>query len=486
MKSMTQVMQNLVKPYINNEDTKIGLRIDQLTASKIGFDGTPIGYSATKTQAAIEEADGKIDDETTAREELSDYVAKTGVKNIARSYAGYALGTNSGDPIYTNEVTTGILSLAEIEPNATYIISKTSSGDRFRVAGFNSNDINDSSIRGTEIWASPNASTVTTYEYTNTAGYKYLAISFNAVSSTTIDEVKPMVREKIFEDNTDYDPYAMVNSDLTGSALNEHENGAVNIAPNRATTPANPISGITYIVNSNKTVNASGTATGMSVLTVASGITFKKGVYRISGTPSGGNLNTGYAFYLQRNSDYSTIATDAANNGGIPDTFEITDETTLYNLNILVRSGYAISGTITFKPMITRADYPLSDYAHYVPYTMSNRELTDNVVVKDVTITPKTGVTIDYNGTHKIGNLVILNFRFLLDASFSVAQDVPIVTIDAPPLDAAILVPVATAWDGDVGGIITILKSNNTIKLATSGHFVAGRTYVVNATYVCA
>jgi hypothetical protein len=33
----------------------------------------------------------------------------------------------------------------------------------------------------------------------------------------------------------------------------------------------------------------------------------------------------------------------------------------------------------TFKPMITLADVPNSDYAHYVPYAKSNKELTEDV-----------------------------------------------------------------------------------------------------------
>lgn len=136
-----------------------------------------------------------------------------------------------------------------------------------------------------------------------------------------------------------------------------------------------------------------------------------------------------------------------------------------------------------FYPMIRLASDASTEYG---PFAMTNRELTDKVAVKNITITPETGVTIDYNGSHKIGNLAILNFRFILDASFTVVDDIPIVRIDTPPLDTAIITEASAAWDGAAGGIVTILKSNSIIKLAAVGNFVAGRTYVVNVAYVCA
>lgn len=275
--------------------------------------------------------------------------------------------------------------------------------------------------------------------------------------------------------NTNYEAADDVSSEIQTLTNNVDvliENGAVNKLPNNATTQT--ITGIQITVNADKsmTISGGGNSAAVDIFNDANnpiiisedckfscGATFTLSTCEIVATATD---NTTYSLKLS-----------AGNSITIPAGKNI-KKVTWYN-------NASYDETLTIYPMIADTDYT----GGYVPYAMTNRELTDNVVVKNVTITPETGVTIDYNGTHKIGNLVILNFRFILDAGFSVATDAPIATIDAPPLGTSILAPAAMAWDGEVGGLLGIM-TNNIIKLATSAHFVAGKSYVVNATYVCA
>ncbi|MBR2554209.1 MAG: hypothetical protein IKE94_05025, partial [Aeriscardovia sp.] len=238
------------------------------------------------------------------------------------------------------------------------------------------------------------------------------------------------------------------------------------------------LNNIVFNALSDGTVTASGTASATASTIASSSWVLKAGTYILSSNPLPAGTGKYTYISLVKKSDISTFAAAERTESTL---FTLSEDTEIFARVSCQGNGETFD--VVFKPMIRLA----SDlYTEYTEYAMTNRELTDNVVVKDVTITPETGVTIDYNGTHKIGNLVILNFRFILDASFSVAEDAPIATIDIPPLDNVILTSVNAAWDGAVGGIISILKATNIIKLAAVGNFVAGKSYVVNVAYVCA
>lgn len=251
--------------------------------------------------------------------------------------------------------------------------------------------------------------------------------------------------------------------------------GAHNLLPN--TVQNETVHGITFAVNPDGSINVSGTATSDITYYTSPFIILPDGEYILNGCPNGGSSST-YRLTMTSNNMNVSKGNDVGE--GIRFSFNKTNDVNLRPY-ILIKSGVTIDAI--FKPMVRLASDANSAYQ---PYAMTNRELTEKLVLNNVTITPETGVTIDYNGSHKIGNLVILNFRFLLDASFSVAEDAPIATIDTPPLDNVILSSVNAAWDGALGGIISILKSTNIIKLSAVGNFVAGKSYVVNLTYVCA
>lgn len=99
-----------------------------------------------------------------------------------------------------------------------------------------------------------------------------------------------------------------------------------------------------------------------------------KGTYIGSGCPSGGSASTYYVHF--RNQSTSTnLGYDYGE--GVEFTL---DSDTWIVVRASVRNGYTISDSIVFKPMITLATDVPSDYAHYVPYAMTNRELTEKLI----------------------------------------------------------------------------------------------------------
>lgn len=375
MKSMTQVMQNLVKPYIDGKDTQIGLRIDQLTASKIGFDGTPIGYSATKTQAAIEEADGKIEDEITARENADEDIIKT------------RMAYNVKNRLIFNGIVTGNTTATTWETKNSLGKVSLKTGDKI-VFVCTQDSALTSSTRNTLVISPPNADApqrifedgaiATDYHnaaglhiirYTATADGEYDFGLWTHTLSSAITYSKFMVcSEDDYDLVSDYEGASMTNVALTGSALNEHENGAVNLLVNELTAYSNTDISATV---SDGVVTFSGTASQDRWININdSHQSLKKGRYKLSGCPASGNANT-YTIYIAKAGTMSD--TFDTGDGAI---FDLANDTDGLWIGIRVKAGTNVNGVV-FKPMITRADYPFSDYAHYVPYAMSNRELTE-------------------------------------------------------------------------------------------------------------
>lgn len=187
----------------------------------------------------------------------------------------------------------------------------------------------------------------------------------------------PMIRLASDTDPT-YQPYAKTNTELTkddsGLIANAFANGAVNLGNNIATSQTITTGGanLTFVVNSNKEVTVNGTTgTALITLKVIDDFTGLSKV-KLSGCPSGGNATTyGLQIYdvtsgTYGNSDYGD---------GVVATL---DPTHTYEVILFVRTNQTISSKV-FKPMITVADMPNSDYNHYVPYAMSNKELTEKV-----------------------------------------------------------------------------------------------------------
>ena len=161
------------------------------------------------------------------------------------------------------------------------------------------------------------------------------------------------------------------------------KNGAYNLCPNNRETVIQD--GTQFTVNANKTITAivpaNPTTTNFYLFgsNALARITLPAGTYKFVGCPSGGNG----AYYIQGFGDH-----DYTTGAGILDTgsgFEFTlTQTNNLNFFISIRNTFTSGGTVTFKPMIT-TDLNAT-YDDYVPYAMTNRQLTEKFSTNDFSV----------------------------------------------------------------------------------------------------
>ena len=190
-----------------------------------------------------------------------------------------------------------------------------------------------------------------------------------------------MLRLASIEDDT-YVPYIPDNTELVSYADN-NVLGAKNLLPfdlssikayNTGGTWNDNVytrNGITYTVNSDGSVDVStgqGTSSANTAFTVATGVSIKKGKYILSGCPSNGSSST-YQFLA-----YVTPSISVYEKGTGKD-FELSsDVESSGSFQIYIYSGQSVN--LTFKPMMRPASVKDSTY---VPYAMTNRQLTEEV-----------------------------------------------------------------------------------------------------------
>jgi hypothetical protein len=156
--------------------------------------------------------------------------------------------------------------------------------------------------------------------------------------------------------------------------------GAVNYLDIDASTTVNSSSGLTFTVNSDKTVTVSATS-GTYPFTLTALVNFPlklkpefsdKLPLKLSGCPSGGDSVNGYNLQYSNYSNTDNKAVDTGDGAIISTQF---DYTTYPNagIRIQLRNGTTLTGPLTFKPMLTDPSYN----GPYVPYAKTNKELTD-------------------------------------------------------------------------------------------------------------
>lgn len=168
---------------------------------------------------------------------------------------------------------------------------------------------------------------------------------------------------------------AKMQTEADGAVNNQFKNGAVNLLENKATSTTK--NGITMIVNADSTLTftSDGTTrtgnTDFDIAPLANGFPATNGVtYHLSGCPSGGSDNNTFAVLVGGYGKFDIgngVDFTASSTTGIP-----------IRIYVRIYKGYTFSSSLTFKPMITLANVPNSDYAHYVPYCKSNKELTED------------------------------------------------------------------------------------------------------------
>ena len=183
-----------------------------------------------------------------------------------------------------------------------------------------------------------------------------------------------MLRLATDPDN-EYVPFAMTNRDLTNNKLSYQDNGilgAKNLLPNNAVTREN--GGITYTVNSDGSVKANGTVPsgGVSYLVIASGTTggAENNSLSANGTtlfPAGMTVKTSEKRLAVRYTDDSYGTVNANTVFTFPKNVGL--------VYITYSAGASPSNEIHY-PMFRLESDPDDTY---VPYAMTNREITSNI-----------------------------------------------------------------------------------------------------------
>ena len=171
--------------------------------------------------------------------------------------------------------------------------------------------------------------------------------------------------------------------------------GAKNLLPNNATSQT--INGVTFTVNEDGSVTANGTATATTSFALISDIRglLEGQTVRVSGCPSGATgsgSNTTYCITFRNSSGTLIYMTEDFVGQLVPSSY-----LSVSSLNIRILSGYT-ANNLTFKPMIRLAT---DTDDTYVPYAMTNRELTEELEASTTSIT-NVGVTLTLSKWGKV------------------------------------------------------------------------------------
>ena len=204
-----------------------------------------------------------------------------------------------------------------------------------------------------------------TFTYDATHNYNLGIVIRGGVTVSNI-VFRPMIRLASIADAT-YEPYIPDNTELMRYTDNAVL-GAKNRLPNKATSQT--VNGVTFTKNADGTITANGTATSNARLGIASASAMANACADadviLSGCPSGGSEYK-YQIYIRTSAGYLHEYGDSI---VIPQGTSFIEE-----LSILVSSGQTVSN-IVFKPMLRLAT---DTDDTYVPYAMTNRELTEKV-----------------------------------------------------------------------------------------------------------
>lgn len=416
LKPITDFASQILKPYINNQDKAYAANIAPVEtnpATSAHTAGTQIIYNGvlydvtadiaandalatTGAGANIAAADDVSEQISNVKQALSDEVttrATLGAHNLGKRYrdgVSFASLTIKDAPdggCYVNGTAsqsggrTTLKSDHFVLKAGTYtVVGETTdhtkysnvilqkASDNTAIAAYK---IENGAVDKSQADITLNADTECYFGFNTSSGVAYGTDTFI---------VYPMVRLADDKDDTFY-PYAKPNTELTkddnGLTENEFVNGAVNLLQNTASSAV--IGDTTFTVNDNGTVKVVKTTTGTTIDQLFMNMSFplKKGRYKLSGIPPTGT--SGSQTYIRVTNAAFTVAFCSINSQNQTAEFSL-DADTNCRIFLSIDSGYTTgSSGVEFRPMITVADVPNSDYAHYVPYAMTNKELTDEV-----------------------------------------------------------------------------------------------------------
>lgn len=237
----------------------------------------------------------------------------------------------------------------------------------------------------------------------------------------------------------------------------ENVYSAKNLLPNNATTQT--INGGTFTVNADKSVTVNGTFTSDTFLELGSAISFPM-VTILTGCPTGGSAQTFLMGFRGSPWDTGSGVTVDPNVSRIP--------------AIFIKSGYT-ANNLTFKPMIR--DARVKD-ATYVPYAMTNRDITENLNNATYTAMSSTYGTV-VGGYVKHGKMVVVNVRITLSSSISTGSTV---LFTGMPAAAASANNVAFCTNNKD---TTAILNSTSLQIDSSTGFSSGAVLIISGTYTC-
>lgn len=266
-----------------------------------------------------------------------------------------------------------------------------------------------------------------------------------------------------------------INEALTNIDSVISTNGAKNLLPNEGSTQV--INGVTFTVNSDGTISVSGTASATTLFTFTTFYPNTKEIsdsnsLKVSGCPSGGSHVSGYSFGVS--------ISKRSTNQWIRDVFEDGDgadvslgaDEFVKTAYIYIFNGTVISTPITFKPMITLADQPDSDYAHYVPYAMTNKELTDLHTRKRILVS--TSPSFEIYKEHGMGHVYSYLSNLDSDASVTIGT----FTDEFKPYHSYAILPLYSSGAPYVPvGSVWLSKANKTVMVYKPSNITAGYVF---------
>lgn len=224
----------------------------------------------------------------------------------------------------------------------------------------------------------------------------------------------PMLRDANILDST-YEPY------FGSTAFPRSEQavlGAKNLLP--LTFSGDTQNNVVFTVDDDGVININGTNSGEAFAVIISPYSkwLKDGRYILNGC-SGGSAST---YKLDIDSPSGAFAT---NYDGDTE-FTMVNGANNYRIRIVVYAG-AVMNNVKIRPMIRLASDTDSSY---VPYAMTNRELTENNAVKNLVITPSSGITINTGSYAKIRNGILNAYISLKSESEDITAFTELARID--------------------------------------------------------
>ena len=223
--------------------------------------------------------------------------------------------------------------------------------------------------------------------------------------------------KNIYIDDASAEP--LIDIMLEGESQQATRSGK-NLLDNTATTKIS--NGITFTVNSDKTVNVNGTNdTSANSSLIINRYDLSPGTYILNGCPSGGASNT-YRLAIQETGSYSVLGSIDIGNGSGEFTI---DTTTSVQIAIFIQRGLTINNLL-FKPMLREATIADDTYEQYgaspsPDYPSPIENIEGNIEIKDNGKNLYEGNEITINGTYSSNTSISLGSRYLSEGTYTIS-----------------------------------------------------------------